>query len=108
MFTAKALNKHITDFLSSLEENGFGVEKAILFGSYAKGNPHKLSDIDLAIWLKNDLQKHYTEVPSLLKIVSSFHPVKVKFYNKDETSETDPFIKVIAETGKEILLPVRE
>ncbi len=106
MFTSKALNKQIIQFLSTLENKGFAVDKAILFGSYAKGKPHKLSDIDLAIWLKNDLQNHYTEMPSLLKIVSSYHPIKPKFYNKNETSDTDPFIEVIEKTGREILLPV--
>ncbi len=90
-----------------LEEREFHVDKAILFGSYAKGKPHKLSDIDLAVWLRNDLKKHYSEVPPLLNIVSTYHPIKPKFYNKDETSETDPFIEVIKKTGKEILLPAK-
>lgn len=107
MFTAKALSKHITSFILALEERGFTAEKAILFGSYAKGKPHKLSDIDLAVWLRNDLKKHYSEIPPLLNVVSTYHPIKPKFYNKDETSETDPFIEVIKKTGKEILLPAK-
>ena len=104
MFTAKVLNKRITDFLCALEENNFHVEKSILFGSYAKGKPHKLSDIDLAIWLENNPQEHYTDVPVLLKIVSLHHPIKPKFYNLNDSSKTDPFIEVIEKTGKEIPL----
>ncbi len=108
MFTAKALGKHIQDFLITLDANSFAVEKAVLFGSYATGKAHKLSDIDLAVWLEKDLEKHYSELPWLLKIVSYFHPIKPKFYNKNETSETDPFIKIIEAEGKSILLPAKK
>lgn len=107
MFTAKALNKRIADFLISLDVHGFHIEKAILFGSYAKGKPNDLSDIDLAIWIANFPKKHYTDDSALLKIVSSHHPIKPKFYGNEENAETDPFIEVIQKTGKEILLPVK-
>ena len=107
MFTAKALNKLIQDFLAALEENGFHVKKAILFGSYALGKPHKYSDIDLAIWLYNCPDEHYTEIPPLLHTVASHYPVHPKFYDSSETKETDPFIEIIQKTGKDILLPVK-
>jgi predicted nucleotidyltransferase len=107
MLTSKALNIIIESFLTKLEQHGYSVERAVLFGSYATGKPHKYSDIDLAIWLSDNLIKHYTEIPELLHIVSSHHPVQPKFYAADETSETDPFIGIIEKTGKEILLPVK-
>ena len=105
MFTAKALNKHIEAFLAALEADGLQVSKAILFGSYAYGKPHEYSDIDLAVWLSNYPEQHYTDIPSLLRIVTSYNPIRPKFYSNNETSETDPFIHVIEKTGKKIKLP---
>jgi len=92
MFTAKALDKHIKAFLTALEKSGLQVSKAILFGSYALGKPHEYSDIDLAVWLSNYPEKHYTDIPSLLRIVTSYTHIRPKFYSDEETAETDPFI----------------
>ena len=39
----------INNFIALLEKNNFHIQKAILFGSYARGNSDKWSDIDLAI-----------------------------------------------------------
>jgi len=105
MFTAKALDKHIRAFLTALEEEGLHVSKAILFGSYAWGKPHKYSDIDLAVWLSNHPEKHYTDIPSILRIVASYNPIRPKFYSDDETADTDAFIEEIEKTGKKIKLP---
>lgn len=105
MFTSKALDKHIEAFLTALEKSGLQVSKAILFGSYALGKPHEYSDIDLAVWLSNYPEKHYTDIPSLLRIVTSYTHIRPKFYSDEETAETDPFIQVIEKTGKKIKLP---
>lgn len=105
MFTAKALDKHINEFLLALEEKGFHVSKAILFGSYTSGKPHDYSDIDLAVWLSNYPERHYTDIPSLVRIVALYNPIRPKFYRDEETAETDAFIQVIEKTGKEIKLP---
>lgn len=105
MFTAKALDKHIKAFLSALEAEGLHVSKAILFGSYALGKPHEYSDVDLAVWLSNYPEKHYTDIPSVLRIVTSYNPIRPKFYSDEETAETDAFIQVIEKTGKKITLP---
>lgn len=105
MFTAKALDIHIKAFLAALEKEGLQVSKAILFGSYASGKPHEYSDVDLAVWLTNYPEKHYTDIPSLVCIVTSYNPIRPKFYSIEESAETDAFIGVIEKTGKEIMLP---
>lgn len=88
----------------ALGEKGFHVNRAILFGSYASGTPHNYSDIDLAIWLGNYPQSHYTDIPSLVRVVASYNPIRPKFYSNEETAETDVFIQMIEKTGKEIML----
>lgn len=43
----------IKRYLNELEKRGIRIEKAYLYGSYARGNYHKDSDIDIAIISKN-------------------------------------------------------
>lgn len=45
----KKLVKEIKAFIDILESHNIAVKKLILFGSFAKNNPHKDSDIDLAV-----------------------------------------------------------
>lgn len=46
--TSAELEKAILDFVERLKK-GIRVEAIVLFGSYARGNPHEWSDIDLAV-----------------------------------------------------------
>lgn len=43
------VNKILLDLAEGLKRKGIKVNKLILFGSYAKGNPHSHSDIDVAV-----------------------------------------------------------
>lgn len=102
MFTRKALNEKINAFISELESAGFKVTKAILFGSYASGKIHQNSDIDLAIWLFNFPEKHWSDIRAITHLVAKHSPISPKFYPEIETENEDPFIGVIEKTGKVI------
>ncbi|HEY5463782.1 MAG TPA: nucleotidyltransferase domain-containing protein [Hanamia sp.] len=104
LFTRKTLNEKISAFLSELESNGFKVTKAILFGSYANGKIHENSDIDLAIWLSNFPEKHWSDIRAITHLVAKHSPICPKFYPENETENEDPFIGVIEKTGKVIEL----
>lgn len=106
MFTRKTLNEKIICFLSELEINGFVVAKAILFGSYATGKVHENSDIDLAVWLCNFPEKHWTEYRSITHTVAKNSPISPRFYPENETENEDPFISIIEKTGKIIDLKI--
>lgn len=56
-------------------------EKAILFGSYANGTPHKDSDIDLYIVTKDDfIPKNFKEKMDIkLKYVKQIRSLREKF-----------------------------
>lgn len=45
----EAISEFIAEYLNDLRQE-IPVEKAVLFGSYAKGNYRKDSDVDLAIF----------------------------------------------------------
>lgn len=100
MFTRKTLNEKINAFLFELENNNFKIVKVILFGSYASGKIHEGSDIDIAIWLSNFPERHWTEIRNLTHIVAKNSPISPKFYPENETENDDPFIGVIEKTGK--------
>ena len=100
MFTRKTLNEKINAFISDLENVGFKVTKAILFGSYANGKIHENSDIDLAVWLLEFPEKHWSEIRDITHLVAKHSPISPKFYPENETENEDPFVGVIEKTGK--------
>ena len=105
MFTQKALNQIITDFLTSLrKEAGYSIDRVVLFGSYAKGGVKPTSDIDLAIWSSAFEGSLFTDLPPIAGLVSRYHPISIRPFPKGATAQDDPFIGEIEKSGKEILI----
>ena len=83
--------------------NTFDFQKIILFGSYAKGNPHEDSDIDIAI-VFSDYGNRLDRQVELMKLTKGIdsriepHPFREK-----EFKNTNPFVNEILIYGKEIL-----
>ena len=50
MLTRQDIIKAVGEFAASASENNVYIDKIFLFGSYARGNPHAYSDIDLAVF----------------------------------------------------------
>ena len=46
---SKKIKNSVFDYLQYLKDDGLSIEKAFIFGSYAKGVQNKWSDIDLCI-----------------------------------------------------------
>jgi len=74
----------------------------ILFGSCANGGVHKYSDVGIAV-----CNKHFTGIgmedfEKIKTVRRAFPMVDIKAYHSLDTKDTDPFIKVIEKTGKEI------
>jgi len=79
------------------------VDKIILYGSYSKGNPHKDSDIDVAI-----ISPDFTGD----KIEDRLHLMKCRWnidlriepmpFRPEDFVPDDPFVKEIMETGIEV------
>ncbi|WP_027364684.1 nucleotidyltransferase domain-containing protein [Desulfotruncus alcoholivorax] len=59
----------VKEFINAIKERNIRVEKAILFGSYAKGNAVETSDIDVAV-ISPDFGQDYVEEAVLLKEIS--------------------------------------
>ena len=85
------------------------VDLIILFGSYAKGNPHEYSDIDLAVVSKEldpkaarwenikliEEKANLTLDPDLQLV-----PFATKNFEDESNSSIESFIREIKETGK--------
>src|SRR3989339_719981 len=97
------LNK-INLYLDELNKNNIKVRKAILFGSYAKGNYNEWSDIDLAIVSDDFEGLRYNDLDKIRKYnaVTNWEISPLPY--KSETFDiNDIFIKEIIETGIPIL-----
>jgi len=83
------------------------VDKAILFGSYAKGNAGEQSDIDICFFLKNyngkrrvDLLTHILGVCGKKYRGAFFEPI---VFETAEIQNDNPFVREILATGIELL-----
>jgi hypothetical protein len=100
--TRKALMEKISGLLKDLKGVGYSPSRVVLFGSYAKGNPHAYSDIDLAIWDKHFIGCGTVDIVPIVSIVSRYPGLENHTFAEDETKESNPFIEEILKHGIEI------
>jgi predicted nucleotidyltransferase len=101
----KTIEKQINDYLSVLKADGLPIEKAILFGSYAKNKQHKWSDIDLCVISPRfkDVWKAMEYLWEKRSIENINHVIEpIGFTLKDMNDDWDPLISEIKKTGIEI------
>jgi uncharacterized protein len=83
------------------------VDKAVLFGSYAKGTADALSDIDICFFLDNYGGKRRVDVIGEMLRLSNIPDYKNAFFEPiafptSEIYNDNPFVKEILRTGKEL------
>jgi predicted nucleotidyltransferase len=101
MVTIKNIESKIAGLLDALEANGYEPCKAILFGSYAKGNPKDSSDLDVAIWARGFSGNSILDIENVSPLLRPFHPIELHPFSIDESSDDNPFIEEIERTGKD-------
>jgi predicted nucleotidyltransferase len=89
-------------YLKKVRDCNIEFSQAWLFGSFAKGNNHEYSDIDLAIVLTNNSKTFDTEVKLMSlrtgeEIIIEPHP-----FNKDDFALDSPLVFQIMNTGLKI------
>lgn len=107
MFTRKALDNYIQSFVNDLKQAGYSPERVMLFGSYAKGNPHSLSDIDLAVWDEKFTGCGTEDITPIASIVSKYPFIELHSFPKNETADENPFLEEIFKSGIEKTLTVK-
>jgi predicted nucleotidyltransferase len=97
----------ILRFVEVLNSKGIRVEKAVLYGSYASGNVHTGSDLDLAIISPDFGKNRFEEGKMLLQIAWRIDPRLEPIPISSESYEKDtwvPLIYEIKEKGIELEL----
>ncbi len=92
--------KNVQLFLTKLRQNGFTIAGAYIFGSYARGNVDKWSDIDVAIispQIGNDRFEERIRLTELaVSIDNRLEPLP---FNPDSFSTDDSFVRQIINEG---------
>ena len=99
MVRRKDIEAEINGYLKALFDFGFPFQKAVLFGSYAKGNPNEYSDIDLAVWSDKFTDPYFTIMEKVAPLRRTFKNIELHPFILEDTAENDPFIKGIQNTG---------
>jgi predicted nucleotidyltransferase len=99
MLTRKALKERIDSFLQALRKEQIHVRKVVLYGSYAKGNPHEFSDIDLAVWADEFAGNSLADSDKYLPALRGHGKLSVRPFKTGEGPEEDPFLEEILNTG---------
>lgn len=92
----------IIRYKNLLKKEGIPVEKIILFGSYAKGNPKPWSDLDICVVSKKFGKNGYDEMVYLQKLTTNIDPMiePHPYHPKDLKNRFDPLAWEIRKHGK--------
>lgn len=99
----RAIETNVQKYIKKVKEH-YNVEKAILFGSYAKGINNESSDIDIAI-VSSDINDRYDDMAVLMGLTWGIdtriepHPIRLEDYE----SGNDYFVQEIIKTGINIM-----
>ena len=92
--------KKVQSFLDKLRLTGFHISKAYIFGSYAKGQEDKWSDIDVAIISPQISNDRFEERIRLTELAMSIDDrIEPLPFNLDSFSDDNPFVRQIKTEG---------
>jgi predicted nucleotidyltransferase len=94
----------INNLILEAKLDNITINKAILFGSYAKGTNHEYSDIDVAV-VSNDFQgiRFYDNCKLSKSKIKASIDLETHPYRPEDFTEDNPFVKEILETGIRII-----
>ena len=90
-------------YLQRVQNSDVGFSEAWLFGSYAKGNHHDNSDIDIAIVLKDNVNHTFeTEVKLMVIRKGDETSIEPHAFTKEEFDYKVPIVSQIIKYGERI------
>jgi len=90
-------------YLQRVQNSDLGFSEAWLFGSYAKGNQHDNSDIDIAIVLKDNVNHTFeTEVKLMVIRKGDETIIEPHAFTKAEFDHRTPIVNQIIKYGVRI------
>lgn len=92
-------------YLERVRKSDIAFSEAWLFGSYATGNQHENSDIDIAIVLKDDtIHTFETEVKLMVIRKGDETLIEPHAFTKEEFDYSVPIVNQIIRHGEKIIL----
>ena len=103
-YTTTEIRKIAKALAKELERNRIIVDKIILYGSYARGNPHDHSDIDLVVVSPSFRGKKILDIQEeLARVFSKYLPIiePIGYSSQDfQTAEPETLLGEIKKSGK--------
>lgn len=98
----RAAIETVDRFRASLEKRGIGVEKLVLYGSFARGTAREGSDIDVVVLSDDFAGMGYWERIDVLSdaIFDVFAPVEAVAMTRQEWERGDSFVFDYAKDGE--------
>lgn len=103
---SERINSIIKDYIRDVQKH-FPINRAVLYGSYAKGTNNEYSDVDVAIFSDSFKDKNRIEVNTFLfSLARKYKDICIEpiGFDSSDLEENNPFIKEIIDTGKEIFV----
>lgn len=98
------LIKLVKKFIERLAQDNIRINKAILYGSFAKGSNDEWSDIDLAVvsedFIGNRILDRERMIKSIVDVNTNISPLP---FRPEDFDESDLFVKEIIRTGVRIV-----
>jgi predicted nucleotidyltransferase len=100
----ETVNRAIENYVSDVRKV-MNIDKAYLYGSYAKGTYHEYSDVDICFF-SNDFENQRT-VDVLTRLIGMTHTYKdidiePRAFPTSEINRGNPFVREVITTGREI------
>lgn len=90
-------------YLNELNKHGIRVEKAYLYGSYARGNYHKDSDIDIVIISKDFQGARFSDWKRIAPLTEDIDVrIEPMPYRPEDFTDSDPLAVEVMAAGEEI------
>lgn len=90
----------INKFIEEVKKENLSIDQAFLFGSYAKGNYSKYSDIDIAIISNDFIGNNFIDSKRFDNaIFNSSIDIEVHTFRPDDFSKKSPLILEILKNG---------
>lgn len=104
MLTKRVAISRVKKFLTECSELPLDIERAILFGSTAKGTANENSDIDLALFSKNFGENIFKNLDLIGKVNIRYPEIDVHTFPAQSKKRNGILLDQILKTGVEVSL----
>ena len=101
MFDQNSSITIVRHFIDEMINKGYTPDEVFLFGSFAKGNPHEYSDIDIAVWDSKFSGCLPLDIENFKSILAKYSLIELHTFNSAEID--NPFIREIRKNGIRII-----